>query len=84
MKAIFLDIVLGGKIDEPYVYVVEDDVAHKRIVRTGIVQADRCEITEGLEAGERIVVNGMYYLEDGKKVKVVKLEEVGLEAEQEN
>ncbi len=78
------DIVLGGKIDEPYVYVVEDDVAHKRIVRTGIVQADRCEITEGLEAGERIVVNGMYYLEDGKKVKVVKLEEVGLEAAQEN
>ncbi len=77
------DIVLGGKIDEPYVYVVEDDVAHKRIVRTGIVQADRCEITEGLEEGEKIVINGMYYLEDGKKVKVVQLEEVGLEGAEE-
>ncbi len=73
------DIVLGGKVDEPYVYVVEDDVAHKSIVKIGIVQADRCEITEGLETGEKIVVNGMYYLEDGKKVKVVQLEEVGLE-----
>ncbi len=77
------DIVLGGKIDEPYVYIVEDDVAHKRIVEIGIVQADRCEITEGLEAGEKIVINGMYYLEDGKKVKVVQLEEVGLEKAEE-
>jgi len=73
------DIVLGGKVDDAYVYIVQDDVAHKRIVKTGIVQADRCEITEGLEAGEKIIVNGMYYLEDGKKVKVVRLEEVGLE-----
>jgi membrane fusion protein (multidrug efflux system) len=78
------DVVLGGKIYEPYVYVVEDDVAHKRVVKTGIVQADRCEITEGLKAGEKMVVNGMYYLEDGKKVKVVRLEEVGLEQAEKN
>jgi membrane fusion protein (multidrug efflux system) len=77
------DIVLGGKIDEPYVYIVKNGAAHKRIVRIGIIQADRCEITEGLQEGEQIVINGMYYLEDGKKVKVVKLEEVGLEKAEE-
>jgi len=72
------DVVLGGKIDEPYVYVVEDEVARKRFVEIGIRQADRYEIVKGLKQGDKLVINGVNYLTDGIKVKVVKLEEVGV------
>jgi HlyD family secretion protein len=70
------DVVLGGKADEPYVYVVEDGVAHKRTVKTGITEGENIEIAEGLKAGETIVVNGMNYLIDGTKVEVVRLEDI--------
>jgi membrane fusion protein (multidrug efflux system) len=70
------DVVLGGKVDEPYVYVVEDDVASKRLVKMGIIQGDMCEITEGLRAGERLVVNGMNYLTEGTAVDVVRIEDI--------
>ncbi|MDD5064376.1 MAG: efflux RND transporter periplasmic adaptor subunit [Phycisphaerae bacterium] len=73
------DVVLGGRIDEPYVYVVEDGTAHKRFVKIGIKQADSCEITDGLKTSEMLVVNGMNYLTDGMKVEVVRLEEIGVD-----
>jgi len=72
------DVVLGGKIGEPYVYVVEGGIAHKRFVDIGIRQADKYEITDGLRAQEKLVVNGMNYLTDQMKVKVVRLEEIGV------
>jgi len=70
------DVVLGGKIDEPYVYVADGAVAHKRIVKKGIIQSDRCEITEGLSAGEKVVVNGMNYLTDGTGIEIVQMKDV--------
>jgi RND family efflux transporter MFP subunit len=70
------DVVLGGKIDEPYVYVAENGIAHKRIVKLGITQADRCEITEGLKPGEKLIVNGMHSVKDGSSVEVVRLEDI--------
>jgi membrane fusion protein (multidrug efflux system) len=70
------DVVLGGKIDEPYVYVVENGVSRKRIVKLGITQADRCELTDGLRAGEMLVMNGMHFLKDGVAVEVVRLEDI--------
>ncbi len=70
------DVVMGGKIDKPYVYTVENGVAHKQEVTVGITQADRCEITEGLKAGEMLVVNGMHLLTDGSSVEIVRLEDI--------
>ena len=70
------DVVLGGKIDEPYVYVAEGAVARKRIVKKGIIQSDRCEITEGLNAGEKLVVNGMNYLIDGISIEIVQTKDI--------
>jgi len=70
------DVVLGGKIDEPYVYVVEDGTAHKRFVKLGIRQADRYEIADGLKPAEKLVVNGMHSLKDGVNVEIVRLEEI--------
>ncbi len=74
------DVILGGKIDKPYVYVIGGEengkIAHKRIVEIGIKQGDRYEITEGLKTGETLVVNGMTFLMDGIGVRVVKLEDI--------
>jgi membrane fusion protein (multidrug efflux system) len=70
------DVVLGGKVDEPYVYVVENGIAHKRIVKTGITEGANIEIIEGLKAGESLVVNGMNYLTDGIKVEAVVLKDI--------
>jgi len=74
------DIVLGGKIDKHYVYVVEGasagKIARKHFVEIGIKQADRYEITKGLKAGEMLVVNGMNYLADGMGVEVVRIEDI--------
>lgn len=76
------DVVLGVRIDEPYVYVVEDGAARKRPIKLGIKQADVYEITAGLRSQETLVVNGMNYLIDGIKVEVVKLEEIGVSKKQ--
>jgi len=74
------DVVLGGKIDKHYVYVVEEasagKIARKHFVEIGIKQADRYEITDGLKAGETLVVNGMNYLADGMSVEVVRIEDI--------
>ncbi len=74
------DVVLGGKIDKHYVYVVEEasagKIARKHFVEIGIKQADRYEITNGLKAGETLVVNGMNYLADGMDVEVVRIEDI--------
>jgi len=74
------DVILGGKIDKHYVYVVEessaDKIAQKRLVEIGIRQADRYEITDGLEAGAVLVVNGMNYLSHGMSVEVVRIEDI--------
>jgi len=74
------DVVLGGKIDKHYVYVVEEasvrKIARKRFVEIGIKQADKYEIMDELEAGEVLVVNGMNYLSDGMSVELVQIEDI--------
>jgi membrane fusion protein (multidrug efflux system) len=70
------DVVLGGKIDPYYVYVVNDNIAHKTFVQVGITQADRYEILDGLKPGQTLVVNGMSFLKDGTKVEIVRLEDI--------
>ncbi|UCG47079.1 MAG: efflux RND transporter periplasmic adaptor subunit [Phycisphaerales bacterium] len=74
------DVVLGGKIDRHYVYVVEEtggrSVGRKRFVEIGIVQGERCQIADGLEKGETLVVNGMNFLADGTAVEIVRLEDI--------
>ncbi len=74
------DVVLGGKIDKYYVYVIEEasagKIARKHFVEIGIEQADRYEITDGLKEGETLVVNGMNYLADGMDVEVVRIEDI--------
>jgi multidrug efflux pump subunit AcrA (membrane-fusion protein) len=70
------DVMLGGKVDHYYVYVVEGGIAHKRFVAPGITEAAKCEIADGLKPGETLVVNGMNFLADGISVEVVRIEDI--------
>ncbi|MBN1507758.1 MAG: efflux RND transporter periplasmic adaptor subunit [Sedimentisphaerales bacterium] len=70
------DVVLGGKIDAPYVYVAEGGRARKRIVEIGLTDGPHCEITDGLQPGESLIVNGMHRLADDSAVEIVRLEDI--------
>jgi RND family efflux transporter MFP subunit len=53
-------------------YVVEDGVAHERVVDTGLrTTSGDVEIKSGLKAGETVVVRGAEALRDGAPVKIV-------------
>lgn len=65
----------GNRVAEylKVVYCVEDDVAHPRLIRTGIVDARNVEIVEGITGTDRIVVGpfrSLDQLKDGVKVKI--------------
>jgi RND family efflux transporter MFP subunit len=55
-----------------YVFVLDDgQVVQRRRVRTGLAEAGRIEIVEGLEPGRRVVVKGAGFLGEGDRVRVV-------------
>ena len=49
--------------------VDKDDVAHETKVTVGLKTKDEMQITDGLQAGDKIVVEGNYNLPDGTKVE---------------
>ncbi|MBQ0794496.1 efflux RND transporter periplasmic adaptor subunit [Zhongshania sp.] len=53
-----------------YVYVVEDSKAYIRQITTGIVDSDRVAVIDGLQAGDRVVIEGLDRLRDGRDVIV--------------
>lgn len=68
----------GGR---PEVFVVErgdgGPVARARGVRTGRVEGDSIEILEGLRAGEEVVFEGHFALQDGARVVIDAAEPAG-------
>lgn len=60
-----------GDASSPAVFVVQDNIALRRSVRTGLTSEGRVEILSGLSAGETIVVAGNNTLRDGAQVRVV-------------
>lgn len=59
--------------DEGTVMVVDAEmVAHETKVTVGIRTGEKMEITEGLQGGETVVIEGNYALPDGSKVEVAK------------
>ena len=56
-----------------YVWVVDsnDCVVRQRVVLGDIFGRDRVMVLSGLKAGERIVVAGVYRLQEGEKVKIL-------------
>lgn len=54
------------------VYVVNDDAAHARPVRTGIQEGWRIQVSEGLSPGDRLIVVGHRRVSDGQGVNVIR------------
>lgn len=54
---------------QPYVFVVQNGVAHRREVRVGATSADRAAIADGVRLGDLVVTQGGTALEDGMKVR---------------
>ena len=60
------------RLDTQYVFVItENDRVERRVVSLGLQSGDRIEITSGVSAGERIVVEGQNQLEAGVRVRLV-------------
>ncbi|MDK9707138.1 MAG: efflux RND transporter periplasmic adaptor subunit [Desulforhopalus sp.] len=66
----FYSVISRNK--EQYVYVEEDGTVKKKNVRLGIMEKWMVQVVEGLQAGEKLLVEGHRDVEDQQKVKVVK------------
>ncbi len=74
MHADVLQIPRSAIIEEAgasTVFVVEDDTASKRIIRTGYVEGGQVEILEGLTDDEIFITVGQAGLKNGAKVAVI-------------
>jgi membrane fusion protein (multidrug efflux system) len=56
------------------VYVIKDNKAEQRIVKTGLLQDGKVEIREGLQAGETVAVDGAAMLTKEAKVSIKPLQ----------
>lgn len=54
-----------------YVYVVEDNKAKMREIKLGALDGDRIAVLEGLKVNEKVVLEGIDRLWEGKDVKVM-------------
>ncbi len=54
--------------DQPYVFVAKDKVAHRRPLHVGVRDAVFLQVSDGLKAGELVIVSGNYELEDGMAI----------------
>jgi len=61
---------LVDKGGERIVFVEKDGVAYARTVSIGVIEEDRIQIREGLEAGDRVIVSGQREVEEGMQVQV--------------
>ena len=59
-------LVVRGQMET--VFVVENDTARLRLVRTGRRSDAEVEILSGIEAGDRVVIDGTHNLRDGQPV----------------
>lgn len=62
-------VIMEGRTN--YVYVIKENTAEKREVKTGITQNEKIEIIEGIQVNEIIAVDGADMLKDGDKVKMI-------------
>jgi len=60
---------------ETYVFVAQDNIAQRRVVRTGQRQDGRIAILSGLDDGEAVVVRGLQRVRDGSPLKILGAED---------
>lgn len=58
-------------VEEQFVYILEGDVAKKKIIQVGGRNGNKVIITDGLNIGDKLIYEGFQKLVDGDKVQVV-------------
>lgn len=64
-------VIAKGQMD--LVFVVEENIAQLRLIRTGVIFGGDVEILSGLEPGELVVVRGAEKLQDGQPLTIENL-----------
>ena len=59
------------------VYVIEDNVAERRVIRTGYAEGGQIEVLEGLDEAEAFVTVGQTSLKNGSKVSIINAVDAG-------
>lgn len=54
-----------------YAFVIQAGRAVKSLVKTGIIDEDRIEVTDGLKPGDTIIARGLEFIREGSAVKIV-------------
>jgi multidrug efflux pump subunit AcrA (membrane-fusion protein) len=58
-------------LEDKYVFVVsEDNTVKRQEVSIGLENTDMVEILDGIQLGDRVVVEGSYGLDDGAKIEI--------------
>ncbi len=58
--------------EEQYVFVAEGGAVRKQPVRLGVIEQWEVQITEGLQAGDQVLIEGQREVEDGQAIQVIK------------
>ncbi len=67
-----LTAILEGNKDSAYVYVIDDEnIARKRTIKLGRIKDGHILISEGLNNGERLVVEGAAWLNPDSPVRIL-------------
>ncbi len=62
---------------EQYIYLIKEKVgnneatAEKIVIETGLTQGDYIEVTNGLQSGSEVIMEGARSVNDGQKVKII-------------
>lgn len=62
------------RLNQPWVFVVKGKELERRQVQLGVSDATHAQVTQGLEAGERVVVDAGGKLEPGQRVRALEAE----------
>ncbi len=57
---------------EQFIYLEDKGVVRKQLVELGIMEGWMVEVTDGLQEGDRVVVEGHRDIEDGQEVRVIR------------
>ena len=71
LPAVPVEALIDADVDRGYVYVLNDEHAHRRPVSLGAIVGDQVLVLRGLSGGETVVVDGAPYLRDRVEVKAV-------------
>jgi membrane fusion protein, multidrug efflux system len=64
-------VALGGNGSATVMIVTEDEKAESRVIKLGIAIEDKWTVTDGLKAGDTVIVEGLQKIKPGMTVKTV-------------